>query len=138
MKMSGGGYSSSYYTIGFVSDCPTVTLHAGKRFKVLMDFEAALLLVCTSIYNMIEDQYKTKILSAIVQVKTVDGSAMSSLGKCTLHLCFANFKFSITFIICDKLPDTDILFGINIQKRYSLSYSWDVDKQLFIQRKGLF
>ena len=55
-----------------------------------------------------------------------------------LHLCIANFKFSHTSIICDKLPDTDILFGIDIQKRYSQSYSWDWDKQLFIQREGLF
>ena len=87
---------------------------------------------------MIEDHYKTKILPAEVCLKTVDESAMYSLGKATLHLCIASFKFSHTFIICDKLPDTDILFGINIQKRYSLSYSWDADKQLFTQREGLF
>ena len=63
---------------------------------------------------------------------------MSSLGKAALHLQRANFKFSHTFIICDKTPETDTLFGIDIQKRYSLSYSWDVDKQLFIQREGSF
>ena len=63
---------------------------------------------------------------------------MSSLGKAILHLQIVNFKFSHTFIICDKLPDTDILFGIDIQERCSLSYSWDVDKQLFIQRVGSF
>ena len=63
---------------------------------------------------------------------------MSSLGKAPLHLHIANFKSSQTFIICDKLPGTDILLGINIQKRYSLSYSWDADKQLFIQREGSF
>ena len=50
----------------------------------------------------------------------------------------ANFKFSHSFVTCDKLPDTDILFCIDIQKRYFLSYSWDWDKQLFIQREGLF
>ena len=61
---------------------------------------------------------------------TVDGLAMSSLGKATLHLHIANFKFSTTFIICDKLLDTDNF--------YSLSYSLDVDKQLFILRKGSF
>ena len=81
---------------------------------------------------MIEDQYMTKILHTAVHLNTVDGSAMSSLGKATVHLCIASFKFSHTFIIYDKLPDTDILFGIDIQKRYSLSYSWDADKQLFI------
>ena len=92
------------------------------------------MLICTSIYKMFEDQYKTKMLPA-----AVDGSAMSLLGKATLHLCITNFnKFSHTFIICDKLPDTDILFGIYIQKRYSLSYSWDINKQLFIQREGSF
>ena len=85
---------------------------------------------------MIEHHNMTKILPAAVNLKTAYGSAMSSLGKATLHLCIANFKFPHTFVICDKLPDTDILFGIDIQKRYSLSYSWDVDKHLFIQREG--
>ena len=46
------------------------------------------------------------------------------------------FKFSHVFVICDKLPDTDILFDIDVQERYSLSYRWDRDKQLFIQREG--
>ena len=113
-------------------DCLTVTVHVGKRFKALIDCGAALLLVCTSIYSMIEDHYKTKIVHTAVHLKTAGGSAMSSLGKATLLLHIANFRFPQTFIICDKLPDTDILFGIDIQKRYSISYSCDADKQLFI------
>ena len=40
--------------------------------------------------------------------------------------------------IYDKLSDTDILYAIDIQKRYTLYYSWDADKQLFIQKEGLF
>ena len=87
---------------------------------------------------MCEDQYKTKILSTVVHLQIVDGSAISSLGKTTLHLCIASFKFSHTFIICYKVPDTDILFDLDTQKRYSLSYSLDADKQLFIQKVGSF
>ena len=67
-------------------DCPMVTMHAGKRFKALIDTGAALSLVCTSIYNMIEVHYKTKILPAAVHLRTVDGSVLSSLDKATLHL----------------------------------------------------
>ena len=63
---------------------------------------------------------------------------MSSLGKATLHLYIANFMFSHTFIICDNLLDKDILFDIDIQKIYCLSYNWDSDKQLLIQREGSF
>ena len=74
----------------------------------------------TSVYNMIEVCYKTKILPAIVHLKTADRSSMLSLGKETLHLYIANFKFSHTLIICDKLPETDILFGIDFQKKYTL------------------
>ena len=85
---------------------------------------------------MIKEHYKTKKLPAVVHLKTADRSPMSSLGKATLHLHIANFKFSHTFIICDKLPETNILFGTDIQKRYFLSCSWDSDKQLFIQREG--
>ena len=128
-----GGHLSIHYTIGLGSDCSKTTVHAGKRFKALIDSGAPLSLVHTSIYNMIEDQYKTKILPTVVHLKTVDGLAMSALGKVTLHLYITNFMLSHTFIICDKLPDTDILFGKDIHKRYSLSYSWDADKQLFMQ-----
>ena len=103
----------------------TVTVHEGKRFKALIDSGAALLLVCIGIYSMIEDHYRTKIVPAAVHLKTADGSAMSLLGKATLPLHISNFNFSHTFIICDKLLDTDILFGIDIEKRHSLSYCWD-------------
>ena len=123
-----GWHSSNHFTIGLVLDCPAFTVHAGKRFKVLINSRAAISLVHPSIYSMIEDYSKTKIVPSTVHLKTVDGSAMSSQGKATLHLCITNFKFPHTFIICDKLPDTDILFGIDIQKRYSLSYSFDEHK----------
>ena len=87
---------------------------------------------------MIEDHYKTKTLHAAVHLMTTDGSSMSSLGKTALHLHIANFKISHTFIICNKLLETDIFFGIDMHKRYSLSYSLDLDKQLFMKREGLF
>ena len=69
-----------------MSDCPMVTVHAGKRFKALIDSGTALSPVCISIYNMIEDCYRTEILPAAVYLKTADGSAVFSLGKATLHL----------------------------------------------------
>ena len=37
-----------------------VTVHAGKRFKALIGSGAALLLVHTSIYNLIEDAIRPK------------------------------------------------------------------------------
>ena len=108
--MNGEGihHTNKHYTIGLLLDCPTVTVLAGKRFKALTDSGVTLSLVCTSIYNMIEDHYKTKMLPAAVHLKSADGPSMSSLGKATLHLCMANFEFSHTFVICDKLPDTNI------------------------------
>ena len=93
----------------------------------MFDSKAVLSLAHTSIYNMIKDHYKTKLLPAAVHLKTADGSAMCSLGKATLHFHTYNFKFFHTFIIWDKVPDTDILFATDIQKTYSLSYTWDAD-----------
>ena len=129
---------SNHYTTELVSDCPTVTVHAGKRFKTLTDSGAALSLVHTCVNNMIDDQYKTKIPSAAVFLRHQMDHVMYSLGKVTVHLHIANFKVSHTFVICDKLLDIDILFGIDTQKRYTLSYSWNANKQLFIQREGSF
>ena len=45
-----------------------------------------------------------------------DGSPMTTLGITALHLRIADFKFTHNFIIFDRLPDTEILFGIDIQK----------------------
>ena len=72
---------------------------------------------CSMVFNV-------EVVS-IAHEKTADGSTMSSLGKATLHLHIADFMFCHTFVIFFKLLDTDILFGIDIQNRYSLSYSWD-------------
>ena len=50
---------------------------------------------------------------------------MTELGIMTLQLRIADFKFSHNFIICDRLPEMELLFGINVQKKFSLSYAWD-------------
>ena len=92
----------------------------------------------TSEFYMIEDHYKTKILPAVVHLKTADGSSMPPLGKATFHLHIAYFNFSCTFIISDKLPETDILFCMDIQKRYSLLYCWDSGKQTSQMKEGSF
>ena len=61
---------------------------------------------------------------------------MTALGMTALHLRIAEFKFMHNFVICNKLPDTEIIFGIDIQKKFSLSYAWDKEKNCYIQRDG--
>ena len=63
---------------------------------------------------------------------------MTILGSTALHLCIADFKFTHNFIICNQLPDTELIFGIDIQKKFSLSYAWDKDQQGYIQCNGRF
>ena len=41
---------------------------------------------------------------------------MTALGITALHLRIVEFKFTHNFVICDRLPDTEIIFGIDIQK----------------------
>ena len=55
---------------------------------------------------------------------------MSAVGATALHLMITEFKFIHNFIICDQLPETELIFGINIQKKFSLSYAWDEEKEL--------
>ena len=63
---------------------------------------------------------------------------MMALGSTALHLQIAEFKFTHNFIICNQLPETELIFGINIQKKFSLSYAWDKDKNCYIQWNGKF
>ena len=60
------------------------------------------------------------------KLNTADGSPMMALGSTALHLWIAEFKFTHNFIICDQLPETELIFSINIQKKFSLSYAWDM------------
>ena len=50
----------------------------------------------------------------------------------------AGFKFTHNFVICNRLPDMEIIFGIDIQKKFSLSYTWDKEGNCNIQRDGKF
>ena len=72
------------------------------------------------------------------KLNTADGSPMTTLGSTALHLQIADFKFMHNFIICDQLLDMELIFSIDIQKTFSLSYALDKDKQCYIQQNGKF
>ena len=73
-----------------------------------------------------------------MKLNTAEGSPITALGITALQLRIADFKFTHNFIICDRLPDMEILFGIAIQKKFSLSYAWDKEKNCYIQKDGRF
>ena len=110
-----------------------VTVHAGKCYQVLIDSGAAILLMRYLTYKQIEDCYKTPIQPTAAKLNTADGSPMTAL-----HLQIADFKFTHNFIICNQLPNMELIFGIDIQKKFSLPYAWGKDKQCFIQQNGKF
>ena len=107
-------------------------------FKVLIDSGAAVLLIRYSTYQLIDDTFKTPIQATTTTVNTADGSPMTALGMTALILRIAKFKFTHNFIICDRLPDTEIIFGIDVQKKFSLSYAWDREKNCYIQKDSRF
>ena len=72
------------------------------------------------------------------KLNTTDGSPMTTFGSTALHLQIVDFKFMHNFIICDQLPDTELIFSIDILKKFSLSYTWDKDKHCYIQQNGKF
>ena len=76
-----------------------------------------------STYKKIEDCCKTPIQPTTAKLNTADGSPMSAMGTTVLHLRIAEFKFTHNFIICDQLPETELIFGIDIQRKFSLSYA---------------
>ena len=63
---------------------------------------------------------------------------MSAIGTTALHLRIAEFKFTHNFIICHQLPETEFIFGIDMQIKFSLSFAWDKEKNCYIQKEGKF
>ena len=130
--------SEDIITIADIKDCPTVTVHAGKHYQALIDSGAAISLIRYFTYNQIEDCYKTPIQPTAAKLITADGSPMTTLGSTALHLHITNFKFTHNFIFCNQLPDAELIFGIDIQKKFSLSYAWDKNQQCYIQCNSRF
>ena len=81
----------------------------------------------------IEDCYKTPIQPTTAKLNTVDGSPMSAIGTTALHLRITEFKFTHNFIICDQLPETDM-----ICKENSHYHVWDKERNCYKQREGKF
>ena len=115
-------------------DCPTITIHAEKFYKALIDSEAAISFIRYSTYQLIDDSFKTPIQLTTTRLNTADWSPMMSLGMTALHLRIADFKFTHNFIKCDRLPDTEIIFGIDVQKKFSLTYAWNKEKNCYIPK----
>ena len=134
----GGLPKKDTITVAHITDCPMITVHIGKCYKALIDFGAIISLLRYATYKKIEDCYKTPIQPTTAKLITADGSPMSAIGTTTLHLRIAEFKFTHNFIICDQLPDTELIFGIDIQRKFSLSYTWDKERNCYIQREGKF
>ena len=105
-----GPPSNDIITVAHITDCPTVTVHAGKCYQALIDSGAGISLIRHSTYKQIDDCYKTPIQSTSAKLNTADGSPMTTLGSMALHLCIADFKFTHNFLICNQLPDTELIF----------------------------
>ena len=99
-------------------DCPTITVHAGKCYKALIDSGAVISLLRYSMYQLTDNSFKMPIQPTTAKLNTVDGSPMRTLGMTVLHLRIADFKCTHDFIICNRLLDTEIIFGIDIQKKF--------------------
>ena len=119
-------------------DCPTITVLAGKCCKALIDSGTAISLIRYSTYQLTDNSFKTPIQMTTTKLNTADGSPMMDLGMTALHLQIADFKFTHNLIICNRLLDTETIFGIDIQKKFSLSYAWDKEKNCYIQKDSRF
>ena len=136
--MNGEPDTEETVTVAHIMDCPTITVHARKCYKALIDSGAAISLIRYSTYHHIDNSFKTPIQSTTAKLNTANGSPMTALGMTALHLTIADFKFTHNFVICGRLPDTKIISGIDIQKKFSISYAWNKDKNCYIQKEGKF
>ena len=78
-------------------DCHTITVHAGKHYKALIDLGAAISLIRYSTNQHIDNSFNTPIQPASAKLNTADGLLMTALGMTALHLRIADFKFIHNF-----------------------------------------
>ena len=131
----GGLPKKGTITVAHITDCPTITVHEGKCYKALIDSGATISLLRYSTYKKNEDCYMTPIQPTRTKLNTADGSPMSAIGTTALCLRITEFKFMHNFIICDQLPERELIFGIDIQRKFSLAYTWDKERTCYIQKE---
>ena len=83
-----------------------------------------------------EDCYKMPIQPTTAKLNKADGSPMLAIGTTALHLRLTEFTHN--FIICDQLQEMELIFGIDMQRKFSLSYAWDKERNCYIQKEGKF
>ena len=132
--MNGGPSSEETITVAYIMDCPTIMVHAGRCYKTLIQEQQ----FHSSNTQHTDNNLKTSIQPKTAKLDTANGTPMTTLVMTALHLRIADFKFKHNFVICNRLPDTEIIFGIDIQQKFSISYAWDKEKNCYIQRDGQF
>ena len=60
---------------------------------------------------------------------------MMALGSTVLHLWIAEFKFTHNFKLCDQLPETELIFGIGIQKKFFIMLCLGQGKKFAIYKE---
>ena len=68
-------------TVALIMDCPTITVHAGKHYKALIDSGAAISLLRYSTYQLIDNSFKTPIQLTTTKLNMADGSPMTCIGN---------------------------------------------------------
>ena len=135
--MNGGPNTEETVTMAQIMDCPTIYVHASKHYKGLINSGTAISPIRYSTYQHIDNSFKTPIQPTTVKLNTANGSLMTPLGMTALHLRIADFKFTHNFVNCNRLPHTELFLGVDIQKKFSISNTWD-KKNCYIQRDGKF
>ena len=122
-------------TVAHIMDCPTITVHAGKHYKALINQEPPYHSSDTQLIRTLRTVTSPPTQPITAKLNTADGSLMTELGMRALHLRIVEFKFTQNFIICNRLPNTELIFSIDIQKKFSISYTWDKEKTVIYKRK---
>ena len=134
----GGPSMEESITVACIMDYPTIMVHAGKCYKALIDSGANISLLGYCTYKNIGESCKTPYSPLQPNWTLQMVPLWQPQGMTALHLRIVEFKFTNNFVICNRLSDTEIIFSIAIQKKFTLSYTWDKEKNCYIQRDGKF
>ena len=92
-------------------DCHTITVHASKHCKTLINSGAAISLIRYSTYQNINNSFKTPIQPTTAKLNTPDGSLMTALGITTLHLRIADLNSPIILSFATNCQTQNLFLG---------------------------
>ena len=117
------------------NECAVVTKFGKLKKKSLWDTGAGKSVCSKTVYNEIDDEFKSPLRPSPIKIRAANQTYISNLGECTLKFRLGREEFTYDFLVSDGLGQ-DIILGYNFASDHLIGTIWDQEKRMWLTKDG--